>query len=328
MLLLCAALMCGCQQAEVLDRVVLYCSQDKEYADELLAEFTRKTGIQVEQRADTEANKSVSLYEAIVREAKQPRCDVFWCNEHILMHRLAQRGLLESYESPSAAPYPSWTKGANHTYQGFAARARILIVHERVKDADVPESLEELAGSTWKKKWGIAKPFFGTTATHMACLWVAHGGKATRIFSKIADNAVILPGNRDVAQAVADGELDIGVTDTDDAIQMIEKKKPVRIVYPDQKGVGTLYLPNTVGIIKKCPHPTAARKLVDYLLSEEVERKLASGPSAQIPLNPEVKLDKPRIQPPASVKTMDVDTEGVARSWELTQSLLRSMIKD
>src|SRR2546425_11545936 len=64
----------GCQKAS--GHVVLYCAQDREFAESLLADFTRQTGIQVEPRYDTEANKSVSLFESLVREKSVPRCDV------------------------------------------------------------------------------------------------------------------------------------------------------------------------------------------------------------------------------------------------------------
>lgn len=323
---LCLAMGCSKQPAE---RVVLYCSQDPEYAEGILADFTKQTGIQVEMRGDTESNKSISLYEALVREAGQPRCDLFWCNEPVLMQRLAQRQLLEPYSSPSATGYPDWTHPVDRTWQAFAARGRILIVHQKVTDADVPKSIAELASPRWKKRWAMAKPFFGTTATHAACLWNQLGPvEATKLFTLFAENAVVLPGNRDVAVAVGDGQLDMGLTDTDDAMDMIEKKLPVRIAYLDETGMGTLFLPNTLGLIKNAPHAANARRLIDYLLSPEVEKRLAIGPSAQIPLNSKVDVGTLRIKTPATVKAMVVDYDAVAKSWEEVQATLRKTFRE
>ena len=62
-------------------RVVLYCAQDREFAEELLADFTRETGVAVVPKFDTEAQKSVSLAAELEREAGRPRCDVHWNNE-------------------------------------------------------------------------------------------------------------------------------------------------------------------------------------------------------------------------------------------------------
>lgn len=319
------ALCVGCQTKPA-ERVVLYCSQDREYAEGILAEFTNATGIQVELRGDTEANKSVGLYEALVREAGQPRCDVFWCNEPVLMQRLAQRSILEAYQSPSASGYPDWTRPADKTWQAFAARGRVLIVHNKVADKEAPRTLADLTLSTWKKRWAMAKPFYGTTATHAACLWATMGEmQAKELLKRISESAVILPGNRDVAQAVADGQIEIGLTDTDDAMVLIDKKAPVKLVYLED---GTLFLPNTLGLIRNAPHRTQALKLIDYLLSAEVEKRLAEGPSAQIPLNPALAMVTQRIKTPAQVKAMEVNYDEVAKKWEAVQAYLRATFRD
>lgn len=326
--LICLWLLPGCQAKRV-ERVVLYCSQDREYAEGILEDFTKKTGIQIDFRGDTEANKSISLYEALVREAALPRCDVFWCNEPVLMQRLAQRGVLEAYQSPSAASFPDWTRPQDKSWQAFAARARILVVHNKIPVDDVPKSLHELASNKWSKRWAMAKPFFGTTATHAACLWQQMGKEpAQHLLSLMAERALVLPGNRDVAVAIAEGQVDMGLTDSDDAMEVIAKKFPVRIVYLDQTTPGTLFLPNTLGLIKNAPHPTAAKKLIDYLLTVEVEERLAKGPSAQIPLNPKVQVGDLRIKTPSEIKAMQVDYDAVAKNWEEVQAYLRSKFRE
>jgi len=53
----------------------------------------------------------------------------------------------------------------------------------------------------------------------------------------------------------------------------------------------TICIPNTVAIIHGARHAGAARKLVDFLLSEETELALANSKSRQIPLGP-VAMDK------------------------------------
>ena len=60
--------------------------------------------------------------------------------------------------------------------------------------------------------------------------------------------------------AVGGGRADFGLTDTDDALEEVAKGMPVVIVYPDQRpdGLGTLFIPNTLAIIRGCPHPAAA----------------------------------------------------------------------
>jgi iron(III) transport system substrate-binding protein len=44
-------------------------------------------------------------------------------------------------------------------------------------------------------------------------------------------------------------------------------------------------MPNMVSLIANGPHPEEARKLIDYLLSADVERQLAQSEAVQIPVH-------------------------------------------
>src|SRR5262249_14389127 len=159
----------------------------------------------------------------------------FWNNEILHVMRLQQQGLLEPYTSPAAAPFPAWSRPADQTWQAFAARARILLVNTKLPAADRPKNLADLTDAKWKGPVAMANPLFGTTATHMACLFAKLGPDAAReLLTKLHPNVAILPGNKDVAVAVAEGRFDVGLTDTDDAIVEVRRGRPVEIIYPDQ----------------------------------------------------------------------------------------------
>jgi iron(III) transport system substrate-binding protein len=97
-------------------------------------------------------------------------------------------------------------------------------------------------------------------------------------------------------------------------------------VYPDQgdEELGTLFIPNTVAIIEGGPHSEAARKVIDFLLSPEVEQMLAEGPAAQIPLNPKVTA-KTQVKTPRNVKAMEVDWEQAADQWTAAARFIRDV---
>jgi iron(III) transport system substrate-binding protein len=324
----------GCAPAK--PRVVLYCAQDREFAEGLLRDFTAASGLAVDPKFDTEANKSVSLYVELVHEKGRPRCDVHWNNEILSTLRLQRQGLLEPYDSPSAAPYPASAKAPDHTWHAFAARARVLLVNTKlVPDGERPRSLLDLTEPRWKGKVALAKPQFGTTATQAACLFEVLGSDRARAFYRgLKDNAVqIVPGNKQAAEGVGQGRFAVGLTDTDDAIAEVKAGNPVAIVFPDRDGhkdyprMGTLYIPNTVAVVRGCPNPAGARKLIDYLLGAPVEKKLAEGDSHQVPLNPRVLADLPReIERPAgrggTVKAMQVDFGKAADLWDESQTFL------
>jgi len=316
----------GCWSSPSGPEVVVYTALDSEFSQPILDDFTAETKIAVQSKFDTESTKTVGLTQAILAESAQPRCDVFWNNEILNTLRLQEAGLLDVYRSPAAAGYPEMARSAKGTWHGFAARARVLIVNtEKLPEGGRPGSILDLAHRRWIGQVGIAKPLFGTTATHAACLFAYWGDeKAKDFLKKVKANEVkILAGNKQVALSVAAGQLAFGLTDTDDAIVEIEKGMPVEIIYPDQgqDGIGTLFIPNTLAIIRGGPNPDSARRLVDYLLSPKVEAKLAAGRSAQIPLNPECDA-KVRVQTPKTIKAMQIDFEAAAEKWDAAREFI------
>lgn len=316
------------------NRVVLYCAQDREFAEAVLAEFSKTMGMPVAPKYDTEAAKSVGLFRELQLEAKRPRCDVHWNNEILTTLVLQKQGLLEPYDSPAAAAYPAWAKAADHTWYAFAERARVLLVNTRlVPEADRPKRLFDLADPKWKDRVGMAKPLFGTTMTQTACLFEVVGpGAAKGFYRKLKANGVkIVAGNKQVAEGVGRGDFAVGLTDTDDAIAEVEAGRPVQIIFPDSGGgtkefprLGTLFIPNTLAVVKGGPNAAGGRKLVDFLLSPEIERRLAESESRQFPVNPQVRVKLPdALEPGRTAKRMNVDFSKAAAMWDEVQEFLR-----
>lgn len=313
----------GCRAANDAEMVV-YSAADQDFAEPVFNEFESETGIKPLGKFDVESTKTVGLVNAILAEATRPRCDVFWNNEILHTLRLRKRGMLEPYQSPVGAQYPPAFRSSDGTWYGFGARARVLIVNTDLVPADErPTSVQELADARWTGRVGIAKPLFGTTATHATVLFHRWGTeKAEAFFRQVKSNAQVLSGNRRVSIAVGRGQLAWGLTDTDDAYQAWQKGEPVEIVYPDQGGEGTLLIPNTVAIIKGAPHESSARRFVDFLLSAATEGSLAQSPSAQFPLHPDSQHVSPLGELDA-IQVMEVDFEAAAERWHEAAEFLR-----
>lgn len=315
----------GCGKSEP-PAVNVYVALDEEFARPIFADFTQTTQVEVKSKYDAESTKTVGLAEAIIAERERPRCDLFWNNEILNTIRLEHAGVLRPYNSPQAAAFPAKDRSPQNLWFGLAARARVLVVNtNQVPEERRPKSIKDLTDPQWYERCGMAKPLFGTTATHATCLFAAWGDeKAKEFFRGVKQNARIMSGNKQVAEAVAAGSLAFGLTDTDDALVEIEKAMPVTIVYPDQNTdqLGTLYIPNTVSLVKDSPHPTEAEQLLDYLLSAEVEKKLAAGPSAQIPLRSGLAAS-PKVKTPPEIRAMTVDWPAAADKWDTTADFLK-----
>lgn len=283
--------------------------------------FEQESGLTVRVEYDVEANKNVGLASRIREERARPRCDVFWSNEFAQMVSLASDGLLASYDSPSAATIPAHFRDAEHRWTGFAARARIFIVNTELADPAELDSMWDLFDPRWAGKVGMARPLAGTTPTHMAALFEvlgeAEGARYVETAARLAeeDLLTIATGNAHVMRQVREGQLVFGWTDTDDFNVAREAGFPVAAVYPDKDTVGTLLIPNTIGVLADAPHPEAARRFVDWALRPEIEAELAASRSAQIPVRAEVPRPAHVIDP-SGFKAMTVDLSAVGGKIE------------
>ncbi|MGH8582556.1 MAG: extracellular solute-binding protein [Gammaproteobacteria bacterium] len=305
--------------------VVVYVSEDQVFSEPILKDFERATGIEVKAVYDTEETKSTGVMNRLIAEKNNPQADVYWANEPIRAEVLKQRGIAVPYLSPNAKDIATAFKDPDGYWTGFSARARVLILHKRIMDK--PSSILAYTDPRWKGRAVIANPLFGTTTTQVAALFVTWGDERARKFmNDLKENGItISTSNGESADLVANGDADFGLVDSDDAVNRMRQGKPVEMICPDQATgqLGCLILPNAALLLKGAPHPQEAKRLLDYLLSGETERKLAVADCAQIPLHPGVDTpgDVPRIE---KLKMMTTDYAAIARKLQEIQPYLKS----
>lgn len=308
-------------------RVVLYCSVDQAYAEPVIAEFEKQTGIEVAARFDTEASKTVGLVQKIRAEAAAPVADVFWSSEVFHTIRLARENLLAPYSSDRTKDWQALFRDPNGRWYGLALRVRVIAYNtERVSAEEAPRSLEDALDAKWKGRIIMAAPEFGTTGGDVAS-WFAHYGfeRAVHILRALKANKVrLVDGNSTAVRMVATGKADICFTDTDDVYAAQRNGWPVAMNYLDQGGDGALAIPNTAAVIKGAPHPEEAKELMDFLLSERLEQMLVESDSHNSPIHPALARQYKSYAIP---KSLDIDYARVAdelpRAIQTARGILR-----
>jgi iron(III) transport system substrate-binding protein len=304
--------------------VVIYVSEDQVFSEPILNDFEHDTGIKVKAVYDTEETKSAGAMNRLIAENAHPQADVYWANEPIRAEVLRQRGVSVPYRSPSAQGIPAQFRNDEGQWTGFSARGRVLIVNRSLKEK--PLSIRAYTDPRFKGKVVIANPLFGTTTAHMAALFIAWGDASAKAFlDAMRQNRVrISASNGESADQVASGASEFALADTDDVHSRKKQGQPVEGVYPDQEegGLGCFIVPNAVLLIRGGPHPQEGKKLIDYLLSRETEKKLAYSDAGQIPLHADVDTpsDVRRLE---TLKVMKVDYAAVAAKMQMIQPLLR-----
>jgi iron(III) transport system substrate-binding protein len=301
--------MVGCRKgttsSDAATSVVLFTSVDEPYVRPLVQRFQDETGIHVTLLTDAEASKSVGLAERLRAEKDHPTADVWWDNECFLTVRLADEGVLQPYDSPSASDIPAKYRDPEHRWAGSALRVRVLVSSPKLKDPP-PARLDDLLRPDLKGHVVLARPTAGTTAGHVAALYIAWGQpRADKFFADLrANGATMVGGNSMAAESVARGDMLLGLCDNDDAAAAQAEIGKLNVTLPDQGPgeQGTLAMPCAVAMVAHGPHPEAAKRLIDFLLSAKVDRALVDAKFAWCSAR----------DPDGKGKFMDVDLHAAA----------------
>jgi iron(III) transport system substrate-binding protein len=241
------------------------------YAKPILDALEKQTGLDIQPLFDVESAKAAGLANKIRAEHRRPRADVFWASTVLQTEMLAEEGGLAPYISPSAADVPVGLKDPKGYWTGMGVRARVMVATKEGVSQPLTFIPPNLAGT-----FAISNPQFGT-ASDWAAAYATRWGKdkALAYFQKLKGaGARVLPGNSDVAVAVADGNLEYGITDSDDFLAQRREKKPIFLVKTTKDNV---LVPGCASMVAGAPHPENARKLLDALLSAQTEAKLVAG---------------------------------------------------
>lgn len=265
-------------------KVIVYTSQDQVYADPILQDFTRQTGIKVRAVYDSEAVKTVGLANRLLAERSNPQCDVFWNNEELRTRQLAAQNVFRETNAWAAL--------------GFRSR-RVVINTNRLTLVNAPRSFADLTNTTWRGKAALAYPLFGTTATHFLALRQHWGDSSWQTWCRAlqANKPFLVDGNSVVVNLVGRGEAWIGLTDSDDIAAGQREGLPIVALPLSEE---SLLIPNTVAVVRGARHALEAQKLFEYLQRPEVVERLIAvnaleGKSRREVAAPTLNVDWPEL---------------------------------
>lgn len=150
----------------------------------------------------------------------------------------------------------------------------------------------------------LAYPLFGTTATHFHALRQHWGPAVWEAWCRAlaANKPFLVDGNSVVVKMVSRGEAWWGFTDSDDIAGAQREGFPVAPLPTTDE---TLFVPNTVGVIRNCPHPEAAERLYEFISNPKVSGELV-GLHA---------LEGATLEPATAATGLAVDWEQLLKTW-------------
>jgi iron(III) transport system substrate-binding protein len=312
-----ALLAAGAVQAQA--SVSAICSTDQSWCELAAQEFTRATGIRVQQ-----TRKPTGEALAQIRaEAANPKTDLWWGGTGDPYYQAAEVGLLEAYRPDYLGDLHGWAVrqyamsqnyvGGFYTSAiGFGWNEELL----KKKKLPAPKCWKDLLDPRYKGEIETSHPgSSGTGYTILAGLVQMMGEDAAFDYLKQLHRNVTQYTRSGTAQArsVAKGEVAIGVSfifGFDN--ERVTNKFPVYSAAPCE---GTGYEIGGIALIKGARNRDGARRYYDWLMSPAGQQVGAKANSLQVPANKTFKPD-PRIPTIDNVRLVKYDFEKYGRASE------------
>ncbi|MBD9591657.1 MULTISPECIES: ABC transporter substrate-binding protein [unclassified Ensifer] len=249
------------------ESLVLYTSQPNEDAQATVDAFqAANPGIEVEWVREGTTKIMAKLMAEI--EAGNPVADVLLIADTVTMQRLKEAGHLADYKSPEAANYDAALYDADGAY--YSTKMITTGIVYNTSAAMKPEGWQDLSKPEAKGLVTMPSPLTSGAALIHAQTLTGIDGLGWDYYKALAANgATAAGGNGGVLKAVATGEKAYGMLVDFMAIREKAKGAPVEFVFPAE-GVSAVTEP--VGILKTAKNLEAAKKFVDFLLSEEGQK--------------------------------------------------------
>lgn len=255
--------------------LVIYCGRSKSLVQPLIQKFEEQTGVRTEVRYAG----STDLATLMLEEGQRTPADVFFSQDPGALGAVAEGGLLMKLPQDALEAVNEPFRDAEGRWVGSSGRARVIARStERVSASESPRSVFELTDPKWKGRVGWAPPnasfqLFITAMRH------EYGDEKThRWLEEMKANGVRdYPKNRPVIQAIADGEIDLGLVNH---YYLFGFKKdrgddfPVANEYPVDD-IGGMMSVAGVGVTNTTNNRRAAEQFIEFLLSEQSQRYFA-----------------------------------------------------
>ena len=304
------------------EEVVVYSARNEHLIKPLFDRYTQQTGVEIRYITD----KAGPLLQRLKAEGKRTPADMLITVDAGNLWHAAESGVLAPIDSPVlSANVPAQLRDPQGRWFGLSERARTIVYStERVRPDEL-STYEDLAGPQWKGRLCLRTSKKVYNQSLVATLIARHGeAKAEQIVSGWVDNLAAAPFSNDTKtmEAVAAGQCDVAIVNTY-YFGRLQKEDPaikLALFWPNQEGSGVHINVSGAGVTAHAKHPEAARKLLEWLSSEQAQGDFAAL-NMEYPVNPKVSPD-PLV---AAWGTFKADALNVNEAGRLQAAAIRLM---
>ena len=283
--------------------ITLYSGQHEQTVSKLVADFEKRTGVNVAVRSADEA----TLANQIIQEGSRSPADVFFAENPPALQALAERKLLAPVPAATLKAVPRARQLALGTPGSrVSARSAVLVYNTgKIKPGDAAE-LAARPRQAQVEGQGRDRPGRDRlpAAGHLDRAAARQASAAMAWLKALKSNAKVYDDNELIVAAVNKGEVATGLVDhyywyrLRDEVGPSNTKSALHYFAPRDPGM--LVDVSGAAILQSSKHAAEARRFLAYLVGKPAQTIIATSESYEYPLGPGVtttKIDRPLCRP-------------------------------
>jgi iron(III) transport system substrate-binding protein len=305
--------------------LTVYSGREEELVAPLFELFEAESGIDVQVRY----GDSAELAATIAEEGDSSPADVFFAQDPGSLGAVEEAGLLAELPEETLAKVDERFRDPDGHWVGTSGRARVVVYNtDALSEADLPDSIFDFTDPRWRGKIGVP-PTNASFQAFVTALRLTAGEEAAREWLEgiKANEPKLYEKNTPVVEAAAAGEIEVGFVNHYYLyiVKQEQPDAPVANHFLAGDDPGALVSVAGVGILADAENDEAARRFVDFLLSEAGQRFYAEeAAEAEYPL---VEGVEPRAGLPAleDLQGPDLELDELGGELERTLELLNEV---
>ena len=263
----------------------IYTSRHYQTDEALYERFTELTGIRINRLE----GKGDQLIERIRSEDVNSPADILITVDAGRLWRAEQAGLFQPVRSAVLEErVPAHLRHPDGLWFGFSTRARLIFYNKQEIEPGAVMTYEDLADPRWQGRVCIRSSGNIYNQSLLGAIIAADGEAEAEGWAQgVVNNFARHPtgGDTDQIRSVAAGECGLAVANSYYFARLLKSEKAedkavvasLGVVFPNQEGRGAHVNVSGAGVLKHAPHPEAAVKFLEYLVSEEAQHYFADA---------------------------------------------------
>jgi iron(III) transport system substrate-binding protein len=306
------------------DKLVIYSARSHYGEEQPFRDFASRTGDDLQ----LFGGDAAELYERLRSEGDESKADVLITVDAANLWRAKQAGLLEQVRSPVLdRDVPKDLRDPDGGWYGLTTRARTIMRSTERVERDAVTTYAGLGDPRWKGSLCLRTATSEYNVSFVADRIAKDGRAATErlLRSWMANDPEILGSDVDVLNAIADGQCDVGLTNTYYLGRELDENPdfPVAPVYADQQGRGTHVNLSGYGVLKTTDQPAEARRLLEYL-AQPARQQVFANNNFEFPVAPGAKTSE-EIAQFGTFKRDPIDVDGAGEQLDDALQLMQQV---